>query len=155
MRGKSNPGYRASKSSFKVRIGARKFVCKVPCFQPVGERRTESPPTSEVTSTTKAFKEGSGSISQVRQEYDLSQAQNREAQPELSITRPTLARNNERKSQTRTPINSRNKCDLRVLTVVTRESIIKLNDWLLGLQSSAMILLALGTDTSRAVGPKG
>ena len=73
----------------------------------------------------------------------------------LSIHRTTLARNNTRKSQTRKQINSRNKCDLRVLTLVTKESIVKLNDWLLGLQSSAMSLLTLGTDTSGTPGPKG
>ena len=73
----------------------------------------------------------------------------------LSIHRTTLTRNNARKSQTRKQINRHNKCNLRVLTVVTKEGVVKLNDWLLGLQSSAMILLALGTDTSRTPGPKG
>ena len=73
----------------------------------------------------------------------------------LSINRTTFAGNSERKSQTRKQINSPNKCDLRVLTVVTKESVSKLDDQLLGFQSLAMILLALGTDTSGTPGPRG
>ena len=61
----------------------------------------------------------------------------------LSIHRTTLAGNNAGKSQTRNQINSRNKCNLGVLTVITKESVVKLSDWLLGLQSSAMICLLL------------
>ena len=70
--------------------------------------------------------------SEICQKCDLSQAQNAEVQSEHKPNDST--RNKTRKFQTRKQINSRNKCDLRVLIVVTKESIIKLKDWLLGLK---------------------
>ena len=61
----------------------------------------------------------------------------------LGVDRTALVGNNARKSQTRKQINGRRKCELRVITVVAKERVVKLNDWLLGLASAFMVLLLL------------